>query len=173
MRSASAARPSKAPTAYSGTPISEAVEDMQHRDTDVLMLYPLDLVAVEERYGSWMTQYGYTNYVTAAKLLERGKVSGNAIEMAGRRFTTLVTLFEPFPSKKLLAMMQEFTANGGRLIWSGPPPIVTLEGDSARETWQNLFNVDYQPRPGDGIISSRQAGGLRRSAWRKSIRRSF
>ena len=137
----------------SGTPLFEAVEDMQHRDTDVLMLYPLDLVAVEERFGSWMTQYGYTNYVTAAKLLERGKVSGNAIEMAGRRFTTLVTLFEPFPSKELLALMQEFAAKGGRLVWSGPPPIVTLEGESARETWENLFNVDYQPRPGDGLVA--------------------
>ena len=30
--------------------------------------------------------------------------------MAGRRFTTLVTLFEPFPSQKLLAFMQEFAA---------------------------------------------------------------
>ena len=40
------------------------VQDMQHRDVDVLMLYPLDLVAVEERFGSWMTQYGYANYVT-------------------------------------------------------------------------------------------------------------
>ena len=47
-----------------------------------------------------MVQYGYGNYVTAAKLLERGKVKGNAIEMAGRRFTTLVTLFEPFPSEE-------------------------------------------------------------------------
>ena len=50
-----------------------AVEDMQHRDTEVLMLYPLDLVAAEERFGSWMTQYGYANYVTADKLLERGQ----------------------------------------------------------------------------------------------------
>ena len=137
----------------SGTPLYGAVEDMQHRDTDVLMLYPLDLVAVEERFGSWMTQYGYTNYVTATKLLERGKVSGNAIEMAGRRFTTLVTLFEPFPSKKLLALMQEFVADGGRLIWSGPPPLVTLKVSPARETWQDLFGVDYQPRPGDGIVA--------------------
>ena len=42
-------------------------------------------------------------------------------------------------------------AGGGRLIWSGPPPLVTLEGQSARETWQNLFGVDYQPRPGVGL----------------------
>lgn len=137
----------------SGSPLFGAVEDLQHRDTEVLMLYPLDLVTVEERFGSWMTQYGYANYVTAAKLLERGKVSGNAIEMAGRRFTTLVALFEPFPSKKLLGLMQEFAANGGRLVWSGPPPLVTFEGEPAREVWENIFAADYEPQPGDGIAA--------------------
>ena len=137
-----------------GSPVYAAVEDMQHRDTEVLMLYPLDLVAAEERFGSWMVQYGYGNYVTADKLLERAKVKGNAIEMAGRRFTTLVTLFEPFPSQKLLAFMQEFVAGGGRLVWSGPPPLMTFEGQPAREAWQDLFGVDYEPQPGDGVAVS-------------------
>jgi hypothetical protein len=134
-----------------GSPQYAAVEDMQHRDTDVLMLYPLDLVAAEERFGSWMVQYGYGNYVTSDKLLELGKVKGSAIEMAGRRFTTLVTLFEPFPSEKLLAFMREFAVGGGRLIWSGPPPVETFEGQPALEAWQDLFGVDYQPRSGDGV----------------------
>jgi hypothetical protein len=120
-----------------------AVQGAVHRDVDVLMLYPLDLVAVEERFGSWMTQYGYSDYVTAAKLLERGKVNGKTIEMAGRRFTTLVALFEPFPSARLLALMKEFVGNGGRLIWSSPPPFLTLEGESALDDWQEIFGVDY------------------------------
>ncbi len=129
------------------------VEDMQHRDTEVLMLYPLDLVAVEERFGSWMTQYGYTNYVTAAKLLERGKVSGAAIEMAGRKFTTLVALFEPFPSRRLLDMMREFAANGGRVVWSGPPPVLTQEGAPALAAWQEIFGVDYAPDIDEGLLA--------------------
>jgi hypothetical protein len=141
-----------------GSPVYAAVEDIQHRATEVLMLYPLDLVADEERFGSWMVQYGYGNYVTADKLLERGKVKGNAIEMAGRRFTTLVTLYEPFPSQKLLEFMQEFVAGGGRLIWSGPPPLVTFEGQPARETWQNLFGVDYPPRGGGLTVPGRMVG---------------
>lgn len=73
------------------------VQDMQHRDIEVLMLYPVHLVAVNERFGSWMAQYGYANYITAAKLLEQGPLKDGAIEVAGRRFTTLCTLFEPFP----------------------------------------------------------------------------
>jgi len=45
------------------------------------MIYPLDLVAADERFGSWMTQYGYGNYVTPTVARTR-KVEGNAIEMA-------------------------------------------------------------------------------------------
>lgn len=133
--------------------IHGAVQDMEHRDVSVLMLYPMDLVAVEERFGSWMTQYGYANYVTAAKLLERGKVVDGAIEMAGRRFTTLVATFEPFPSTKLLNLMRDFITRGGRLVWSGPPPVLTAEGNSALPQWQDLFRVDYQPDQSEGLIA--------------------
>jgi hypothetical protein len=137
-----------------GSPLFGMVQDLQHRDVDVLMLYPLDLVAAEERFGSWMTQYGYANYVTAAKLLERGQVAGNAIEMAGRRFTTLATTFEPFPSERLLRFMKQFAEQGGRLIWSGPPPVLTAEGDSALEAWQSIFGVEYQPGQNEGLIAA-------------------
>ncbi len=127
------------------------VEGMVHRDVDVLMLTPVDLVAVEERFGSWMNQYAYANYVTAAKLLERGKVVGGAIEMAGRRFTTLVTTFEPFPSQRLLDMMRQFVEHGGRLVWSGPPPVILDEGTDALKPWGALFGVDYTPGPNEGL----------------------
>lgn len=136
-----------------GAPQFAMVQNAQHRDVDVLMLYPLDLVAAEERFGSWMTQYGYANLVTPAKLLERGRVNGKTIEMAGRRFTTLVALFEPFPPKPLLEMMRRFAENGGRVIWSGPPPLLTFEGDPALSAWQSLFAVDYSPGQEEGILA--------------------
>ncbi|HPO17409.1 MAG TPA: hypothetical protein PLI09_28510 [Candidatus Hydrogenedentes bacterium] len=129
------------------------VEGMVHRDTGVLMLYPIDLVAMEERFGSWMTQYGYANYITQAKLLERGKVNGNAIEVAGRRFTTLATTFEPFPAKELLDMMRAFAEQGGRIVWSGPPPLLFQDGSSALATWQDLFGVEYAPTQTNGLIA--------------------
>ena len=125
------------------------VEDMQHRDVEVLMLYPMDLVAVEERFGSWMTQYGYANYISQDKLLERGTVVTDgarpAIEIAGRRFTTLVALFEPFPKPELLELMHNFADKGGRLIWSGPPPLLNRDGANALGPWQDLFGVAYTP----------------------------
>ncbi len=136
-----------------GHPAWTAVEDGEHRDVDVLMLYPLDLVAVDERFGSWMTQYGYANYITAAKLLERGTVQNGAIEVAGRRFTTLVALFEPFPSQNLLELMRQLVEQGGRVVWSGPPPRLTWEGNSAVPAWQDVFGVEPQFRLDEGAVA--------------------
>jgi hypothetical protein len=137
------------------------VGDMQHRDTGVLMLYPLDLVAEDERFGSWTVQYGYANYVTAAKLLGRGTPSGDAIEMAGRRFTTLVATFEPFPPMKLLEMMSQFVIGGGRLIWLGPPPLLTMEGEPALPVWEGIFGVTLSLPPGSDSMGPQFFGGLR------------
>lgn len=134
------------------TPSASIVEDMQHRDTGVLMLYPLDLVAEDERFGSWMIQYGYGDYVTDDKLLERGKTSGNAIEMAGRRFTTLVAMYEPFPPARLLEMMRQFVTNGGRLIWLGPPPILTMEGIPALPAWEAIFGATLKEHQSPGTM---------------------
>ncbi|MCC6152778.1 MAG: hypothetical protein IT367_03420, partial [Candidatus Hydrogenedentes bacterium] len=129
------------------------VEDAQHRDVDVLMLYPIDLVAVDERFGSWMTQYAYANLITPAKLLELGHVEGNRIDVRGRKYSTLVTLFEPFPSERLLATANDFAMNGGRVIWSGPPPVLTQEGGDALGPWKQLTGVEYAPGVDEGAIA--------------------
>ena len=119
-----------------------AVEDSQHRDTDVLMIYPLSLVACEERFGSWMMQYGYANYVSPRKLVQHGKVGADGrIEMVGRKFGTLAVLFEPLPPPELLEFMEKFATAGGKLIWSGPPPRVDLANQSVLAKWQKLFGV--------------------------------
>jgi len=139
-----------------GHPAHGMVQNLEHRDVDVLMLYPLDLVAVEERFGSWTTQYGYANMVPQAQILERGVVKDGAIEMAGRRFTTLAATFEPFPRRALLDMMRALAESGGRVVWSGPPPLITAEGAPALETWQALFGVAYVPTVEDGLIAPGQ-----------------
>ena len=123
------------------SPAFQAIEQSEHRDVEVLMLYPLSLVACEERFGSWMTQYGYANYVTPDVLLERGRVTGGAIEMAGRRFTTVAVLFEPLPPAGLLPLLETFVNGGGRLVWSGPPPRLDGAGQDILERWQKLCGV--------------------------------
>ena len=135
------------------------------------MLYPLDLVAVDERFGSWMTQYGYANYITQEKLLERGTVGDGAIEIAGRRFTTLVSLVRAVSrGPRLLDMMRTVGRAGGRVVWSGPPPVVTGEGRPALPRWQALFGVDYHTRAegawaaGGGCVESAGASPRRSPA---------
>ena len=96
---------------------------MEHRDVDVLMLYPLDLVSVDERFGSWMTQFGYANLITPAKLLELGTAEGGTIRTAGRSFGSLVAQFEPFPSRTLISMMRELAEGCARVFCTAPPPL--------------------------------------------------
>ncbi len=136
-----------------GAPYYGMVQDMEHRDVDVLMLYPLDLVAANERFGSWMNQYGYANLITQEKLLERGRVENGALLLAGRRFTTLAALFEPFPSQSLFDMMRQLAEQGGRVVWSGPPPLIDRDGAPAAEAWSDLFGVDCAPTVEDGLIT--------------------
>jgi hypothetical protein len=144
----------------SASPWFQAVQDAQHRDIEVLMLYPLSLVACEERFGSWMVQYGYANYVSPRKLLERGRVTDDGkIEMAGRRFGTLAVLFEPLPPPDLLPFMEKFVGAGGKLVWSGPPPRLDLAGQTVLARWQKLvgvkglaFGVEGQAMPGRQIL---------------------
>ena len=140
-------------------PAFQAIENSEHRDAEVLMLYPLALVACEERFGSWMTQYGYANYVTADGLLERGKiVADGKLEMAGRTFSTLVALFEPLPPAGLLPFLEDWVNRGGRLIWSGPPPRLDMAGNKILDRWQRLlaiknlnFNQQGQYAPGEQV----------------------
>ena len=53
-----------------GHPIFRSVGAYVARQIDVLFIYPQDLAAVEERFGSWMVQYGYANFITAEKLVD-------------------------------------------------------------------------------------------------------
>jgi hypothetical protein len=133
-------------------PMFKMVQDATPREVDVLMIYPLDLVAVDERFGTWMTQYGYTDYISATKLIEEGRVTGDGgMTIRGTRFTTLVALFEPYPTREMLALMREFAESGGRLIWSGPPPVLLRDGSDALGEWCELFGVEYQAQQPLGI----------------------
>jgi hypothetical protein len=139
------------------TPAFQAVENCQHRDIEVLMIYPMSLVACEERFGSWMTQYGYANYVTAEKLLQYGRIGeGGWLEMAGRRFNTLVVLFEPLPPDGLLPFMDAFSAHGGNVVWSGPPPRFALNGQPVFASWQRLFGVTELLASPEGLDAAGQ-----------------
>jgi len=115
-----------------------------HRDVDVLTLYPMSLVAVEERFGSWLTQYGYTNYLSAEKLVQMGEVMADGkLKVKDKTYGTLVVIFESLPEKSLLDLLARFMGNGGKVLWFGPPPLLDSEGRDCTLQWQQLAGVCY------------------------------
>jgi hypothetical protein len=143
--------------AYGGAPRSKSIDLISghvHRDVDVLVLYPMNLVAVDERFGSWMTQYGYCNFITAEKLLELASINENGeIRIKDKKYTTLVSIFEPLPNKGLLDMMETLVQKGGKALWFGPPPIINAAGDECLNKWEQLFGVKYNATAHQGRIA--------------------
>ncbi|MDR0637572.1 MAG: hypothetical protein LBG27_01490, partial [Spirochaetaceae bacterium] len=138
-----------------GAPLSHAlVQGMEHRDTDVLLLYPLELNYVEERFGSWMVQYGYGNYITAEKLLQYGRLTeDNRLEILGRKYRGIVALFEPFVKKQTLDLLARFVRGGGKLVWMAAPGVMNEEtaNTDVHRTFLDLFGlkaVEPMSRPG-------------------------
>jgi hypothetical protein len=126
-----------------GHPAFRAVADYAARTIEVLMLYPQDLVAVDEQFGSWMVQYGYANYITADKLVEYATVTADgALDVNGARYTTLCVLYEPFPERDLLALLENFVHSGGTVIWSSLPPMLSRDGTpAAAKQMDALFGI--------------------------------
>ncbi len=133
----------------------EMITGKVHRNVDVLMLYPMNLVAVEERFGSWITQYGFANFITAEKLLELGVVNDDGeIEIKDKKYSSLVALFEPLPQKGLLNLMSELKSKGGNLFWFGPPPVIDGEGKNCQPQWQSIFGVKHESNMPLGQIAA-------------------
>jgi hypothetical protein len=144
--------------AFGGAPKSKTIDLISghvHRDVDVLMLYPMNLVAAEERFGSWITQYGYANFITAEKLLELATVNETGeIQIKDKKYTTLVALFEPIPQKGVLDLMDKLSEKGGNSIWFGPPPIINGAGEKCLAKWETIFGVKYTSPFLQGQIAS-------------------
>jgi hypothetical protein len=143
--------------AYGGRTKSKSIDLITgkvHRDVDVLILYPMNLVATEERFGSWMTQYGYANFITAEKLLELGKINSNGkLQIKEKEYSSLVTLFEPLPQAGVLDMMDDLRNKGGKVFWFGPPPILNGNGKNCLEKWETIFGVNYKSEKAQGQIA--------------------
>ena len=126
-----------------------------HRDIDVLMIYPMNLVAVDPRFGSWLTQYGYANYITADMLLKRGKITDKGkLRVAGKEYGTLVMLFEPLPEKGELDLVEKFLNAGGKVLWLSCPPMLDKDGKPCNAQWQEIFGAKYSFNNEDGEMAS-------------------
>ena len=134
-----------------GHPVFRAVEDYAPRSIEVLFLYPQDLMPVDERFGSWMTLYGYANLITAEKLVEYGRVTDDgALEVRGAaitsRYRTVCVQYELFPSEALLNLLRAFVEKGGTLVWSSVPPLAEQVGAVTTQQWMaDLFGAKLLP----------------------------
>jgi hypothetical protein len=129
---------------FRGAGRDQFVQNLETRLTDVLAVYPLDLFYSEERFGSWMVQYGYCNYITEQKLLEHARLEKGAIKIRNRSYRALVFLYQSFLSQKTLELLKQFVQSGGRLLWMAVPPVGFWDGAGRLEDWQRLFGVKPQ-----------------------------
>lgn len=109
------------------------------RSVDVLYVYPKHLTAVEEAFGSWMVQFGYTNYLPADRLLALGRVENGKLVAGIGKYSTVVVGFEPFYSEELTEMLSEFARQGGTLVWNATPP--HDEKGAIPQKWLELFGL--------------------------------
>ncbi|UCH34698.1 MAG: hypothetical protein JSV65_19630 [Armatimonadota bacterium] len=151
-------------------PLHNVVQGEVHRDTDVLLLYPLDLLYVDQRFGSWMVQYGYCNYATEEELCRWGRVTADGrLSLRGRRYRVVGALFEPFVRPKTLDLMAAMLARGGSVLWMATPPERYEEGTgSPLARWQRMFGVTYERPPAGGAAAGgknvRFAGAMSNAA---------
>ena len=119
------------------------VNGVDNRETDVLMLYPIKLNNAEERFGSWMVQYGYCNYITEAKLLEYATVTEDGcLLLRGKKYRCLVALFEPFLDEKTFDLMERFLAAGGKILWMSIPALYDNTGADETSRFNKIFGIE-------------------------------
>lgn len=118
------------------------VQGITQRLTDVLAIYPLELNYVEERFGSWMVQYGYCDYITEEKLIENANVTEDGkLEIKGRKYKAVLVLFEPFIKKSTLKLLKKFIQNGGKVIWTSIYPVLSEEQQDVLNEWKEMFGI--------------------------------
>lgn len=111
------------------------------RCSDILTLCPMDLNYLEERFGNWMVQYGYTDYITEEKLLEYTSWPNSPqLQVKDRTYRALVVTFSPLMSNETLALIRQYVNCGGKVIWCGVPALREAEG--AAPLWKEIFGIE-------------------------------
>ena len=131
------------------------ITDGVHRDIDVLMLYPMNLVAVDPRFGSWMTQYGYANYLTSDMMLKMGTITPQGkIHVKEKEYGTLVVLYEPLPEQGELDFIEKFLNAGGKVLWMSAPPMLDKGRNNCSAQWQRIFGAKSNYNSANGKAAS-------------------
>ena len=128
------------------------VQNFRTRLSDVLVLYPTELNYAEERFGSWMVQYGYCDYITEEKLLQNAKPTDDGyLHVNGKKYRAVVALFEPFVDEVTFAMLVKFACAGGKVIWAGPAALKFEDGSDAAGAFKEAFGLKNVAALGEGV----------------------
>ena len=112
------------------------------RLSDVLTLYPVDLNYLEVRFGNWMAQYGYTDYITEEKLLEHVvPTDGPLLRVKNRTYRAVVVPFSPLMSAQTLSLLEQFVRRGGKVFWCSMPAL--RNDDGAANAFKRLFGIAH------------------------------
>lgn len=133
--------------------LHNVVQGQTHRDTDVLLLYPLDLLYADQRFGSWMVQYGYCNYATEEDFCRWARVGADGrVSLRGRKYRVVGALFEPLVRPRTLELLSAMLERGGSVLWMSAPP-QTYEAAATGTPlarWQKMFGVKFERPPAGG-----------------------
>ena len=122
------------------TPREGIVNWNRPRDIDVLYIYPKDLTMIEEKFGSWMVQYGYCNFCPADRVATLGKIKDGKLFLGICKYSTIVVGFEPIYNEDFLSLLCDFAKNGGTVIWNSTP---TADKDGTIPApWLELFGIE-------------------------------
>lgn len=130
------------------------VQNLRTRLSDVLMLYPTELNYAEERFGSWMVQYGYADYITEEKFLQYAEPTNDGLmHINGKAYRAVVALFEPFVDEATFATLLKFACAGGTVIWAGPAALMKETGESFKAEFCEIFGLKSAVSLGKGVCA--------------------
>lgn len=128
------------------------VQNMRTRLSDVLVMYPTELNYAEERFGSWMVQYGYCDYITEEKLIQNATPTDDGLlHVNGKKYRAVVALFEPFVDEVTLAMLIKFACAGGTVVWAGPAALHFEDGRDCSVEFMEAFGLKKVASLGEGV----------------------
>jgi len=118
------------------------VQGWEHRTTPVLAIHPLDLNYVEERFGTWMVQYGYCDHITDEQFAEWAVVLDDGrVRVKDQVYGTVLVLYQPLVERATLGILAAMADRGGRVVWTGPAPALFKDDAAALQDWAELFGL--------------------------------
>lgn len=121
------------------SPLNYIMTEGRPRSIDVLYVYPKHLTSVEERFGSWMVQYGYANYCPADRIVELGRIINGRLKLGIAEYSAVVVGFEPYYEPKFLELLLRFAKGGGRVLWNAAP--AADKNGKVPQKWLDAFGI--------------------------------